>query len=94
MEVDVNSNKDYSIIRFRVLRGFAVYQWTKPDVLPFYSIQPNGSQRVFFFRTFAMADEFCQHFTNNHSDGFWLKRWSKVRSKNFVEGMNSLEAQF
>lgn len=89
----MESNKDYTIIRFRILRGFAVYQWTKPDVLPFYSIQPNKSQRVFFFRTFEMADEFCRHFTNDHSDGFWLKRWSKVRSKGFVEGMNSLEAQ-
>lgn len=90
----METNKEYTIIRFRLVHGFAVYQWTKPDVLPFYSVQPNKSLRVFFFRTFAMADEFCQHFTNDHSDSFWFKRWTKVRSKDFVEGMNSLEAQF
>lgn len=94
MSTKKDANGEYTIIRFCLVHDFAVYQWTKPNVLPFYSIQPNESQRVFFFWSFGLVREFCLAFTNDHSDSFWAKRWSKVRSKSFVESLNSLDAQF
>lgn len=66
----------------RVVNGFRLQPvWSNHDS-PFviWLIQPNHSNRIFYFKNLDMALDFAKKYQNNHSDSFWFRKWSNYYS--------------
>ena len=72
----------------RVINGFRLVPKTyTTDNCSFrfvWYILPNCSARTFFFPNLKSAIDFALKYSNNHSDNFWLKRWSTLYSIDYA----------
>lgn len=84
------TKNDSAVRVFRVVNGFRIIMCVYPDIIPFYAVTPNCSDRTFYFRDYQKAWEFCTRYENNHKDAFWFRRWSTVHSLAFCKKMNSV----